>query len=139
MIDLHNEIAIADQRIYLGVRVDLFVHFGAVDAAALFDDDQQALALGFGLGQIFAQILEGFAQPCRFVQPVIAKGRGGGDKRHKAQGKRCKSAGKHRWPPYFSVADQLKFSISQFDRIDTELVAIRMANTKSITPMTFST
>jgi hypothetical protein len=53
------------------------VHLGAVDAAALFDDDGEALAVRIGLGEVLAQVLEGLVQPGNDMQAVVAQlGRG---------------------------------------------------------------
>ena len=72
-VDLDREVIVLEQGLDPFVRKCLLVHFLTVGATALFDDDQNALALGLRLGEVFLQILESVPKPLGLVKPIVAQ------------------------------------------------------------------
>jgi hypothetical protein len=72
-VDLHHKEVVIQRRCDLWHGKHLFMHFGAIDAPALLDDDHQTFTFGVRLFKIFAQVLKGLAHPIGLVKPVIAQ------------------------------------------------------------------
>ena len=65
---------IADQPVDTRIGQNLVVKAGAIDAAALFDDQQQVAACVGGLLIVFGKNLEAALQPIGLVKAVVAQG-----------------------------------------------------------------
>ena len=76
-VDLNNEKIVFDVLGDLGDDKDLFMHLLAVDTAALFHEDHEALALRIRFFKVFAKILERISHPRRLMQAIVTNFCGG--------------------------------------------------------------
>src|SRR3546814_7666470 len=67
----------------------------AVDAAALLDDDGEALALLRRRGDVLGDVAEGDGEPLLLVQAVVAEGRRTGGQRRQTESDNQKQAVQH--------------------------------------------
>lgn len=80
-VKLNDETVVAYEITDAFVGKDLFMHLGAVNAAALFEEQNKSLAIGTSFFEVFSQIQKRVPHPVLFVLTIIAQFRRNSRKR----------------------------------------------------------